>query len=100
MNDEEEEFVDLDEVDDEIADRHTYLIAENTRMVQRSRRQVARMHSLADKYEEMADNCREIAALHVLGARQCAETLADLIDGEFDITVLDMNNDEEDYDDE
>jgi hypothetical protein len=95
-DDHEEELVDLDALDDEIVDMHTHLINENTKMVQRSRRQADKMHSIANKLESMADNAREIASLHVLGARQCAEILADLIDGEFDISILTMGDDEPD----
>lgn len=95
MND-DEDIVDLDEVDDEIVALHTRLINENTKMVQRSRRQADKMHSIADKFEELADNCREIASLHVLGAHQCAEILADLVRGEFDISIITMGDEEED----
>ena len=94
-NSHEDELVDLDNVDDEIVNLHTRLIDENSRMIQRSRRQVDKMTSIADKLESMADNAREIANLHVLGARQCAEILADLIDGEFDISILTMGDEED-----
>lgn len=84
----EDELVDLDTVDDELADRHADLIDQNSRMVKSARSRAKKMFDLADKFDMMADNCREIGALHIMSMRQLSETLADMINGEFDIDIL------------
>lgn len=102
MSDDPEEIIDLDTIDEEILDRHTQLIEENSRMQKGARSRAHKMLRLAVEYDEMAQQCREIATLHVLTATQLSERVADLIAGEFDLEIVEMDDDEdeEDEDDE
>lgn len=99
MND-DDEIIDLDTVDQEIKERHDQLIEENAEMVRHARSRAHKMLRAAEKFEQMASNCREIAALHVLSARQLSEGLADLLSGEFDIEVMEADGDEEEEDED
>lgn len=91
----EEEIIDLDTIGAELKEQHDILFEQNAAMVVANRRKALKMIQMAEVYEEMAGNCRQIAAANILMASQLSEGVADLLSGEFNIDIIPADEDEE-----
>lgn len=70
-----------------VDDGYDSMVKENAELYQDARSSAKAMYELAAKYDEMADHAREIGTLHLVMARVSAGALADLLKGEFNLTV-------------
>lgn len=92
---EEEEIIDLDTIGGEIKEQHDILFEQNAAMVLANRRKAHKMIQMAETYEDMGANCRQIAAAYILMASQLSEGVADLLSGEFNIDIVSTDDDDE-----
>lgn len=96
---EEPEF-DLDDALDDINEYHANLLDNNQRMIASARRRAHKMLDTADRFEDMAERCRQIAEQNVLIARHLADNTADMLASEFDIQEIVVTDEDEDDDDD
>lgn len=90
----------LEGVDKRITSAYGRLMDLNTAIVKFSREQIANALKLAEAHSTAADLYQEIADLHVEGAQQSADLLADAITHEFGISAPPEEDREDDDDDD
>lgn len=89
----EEPDFDLDEALNDIEEYHADLLDNNQRMIASARRRAHKMLDTSDRFEDMADRCRQIAEQNILIARHLADNTADLLASEFDIQEITIMDD-------
>lgn len=92
----EEPDFSLDEALDNVREYHADLLDNNQRMIESARRRAHKMLDTADRFEDMASTCRQVAEQNILIARYLADNTADLLASEFDIQEVEITDEEED----
>lgn len=88
MTDQEpDDEVTVDEAGEVLEGAYQDLIDENTEMFRAARESAISLFKVADRHEEMAALARESATLHLILAKMSGSSLADLLEGQFNLTV-------------
>ena len=86
MSDDDEQ-IDLDTIGGERSAMYAELMQANHNMFNMSRRQANKALKRAETYESMALQERQVAAVHLLTAKQLSELIGDTVISEFDLRM-------------
>ena len=76
-----------EEAGEELEEAYAELIDENTEMFKAARESAIALFKVADRHEELAALAREAATIHLILAKVSSGSLADLLEGQFNLKV-------------